>query len=128
MTMGVERSSDRAVVFARGDPDVFVVEVPEGKTLEFALTSRGLEEGYADFCIYFGDEHVLLHDGSLSFHCAPSTTREATDIATVTENGAGGFLVATHRAGRYFISINERGEADNQFPFSWDYTIEAKIE
>jgi hypothetical protein len=109
------------------DPDVFVVDAPEGKTLTFALTSRGLEEGYADFCLFYGDEQALLFDGSRWHDCAPEGTQRATDIATVTQDGRD-FVVATHRPGRYFLSIIQGGEADNQLPFSWDYTIVAHIQ
>ena len=108
------------------NPDVFVVAVEAGVSLEFSLEDRGLEN-CPSFQVHDPNELELLGQDPSS-DCLPDETRTV-EGASFEETGEGGYriVVSAELAGDYYLTIIEGSEADNIAPFGWDYRLTASL-
>ena len=108
----------------QGNPDVFRFGADPGQLLIFTLDSLG-EEDCAAFTVTGPDDTKLFADQH--FFCGnrvfdPPFAVEGAELNT----GLGGgyvLSVPADEAGDYFLTINELGEVDNFFDFSWLYRL-----
>jgi glycine cleavage system aminomethyltransferase T len=120
------------VVTARANQwnaDVFVFSSEEGRTIVFSMQSLGGED-CAAFTVT-GPEGEVLYQDSGSFCSSkgeyPAVKAEGVEFKAVEDSGYE-IIVPTSTAGNYYLRIYEQGQADNIFPFSWDYRLMATIE
>jgi len=119
------------VVIARANQwnaDVFVFS-SEGKgTIVFSMQSLGGED-CAAFTVT-GPNNVVLYQDSGSFCSSkgdyPAVIGEGVEFKKLEDSGYE-INVSANRAGTYYLQIYERSQADNIFPFSWDYRLTAKV-
>lgn len=117
----------------QGNPDVFSVEAPEGRTLVFLAESRGLENCPA-FTVTGPGGQALFED--VHSHCSrvAEEPRKAEGVEFHMRFGAGTsaeayeLRIPTAQPGRYLLTILEQGRADNVAAFSWDYRLTARVE
>ena len=112
----------------QGNLDVFSVESPAGRTLVFRLRSRGHED-CPEFTVLGPKETMVYedHEGSCTDPWK-AKTKAAGVSATGGRSSGYELRIAVKEAGKYFLRIRERGQADNPFAFSWDYGLTASIE
>jgi hypothetical protein len=115
----------------QNNPDVFAIDVPAGKTaLIFHLESVGLED-CAAFTVEGPDGQTLYDDGSFGGCERPaSPTIMVAGAALMRLSSPPGYelrIPAVH-AGRFLLTVDEQGQADNIFLFSWDYRLTARLE
>jgi len=108
----------------QGDPDVFRYTAGPGELLIFTLESLG-EEDCPAFIVTGPDDTELLADqhffcGDRSFD--PPFLVNGASLNTEME-GRYVLSVPTDAGGDYFLTINELGEVDNFFDFSWLYRL-----
>ncbi len=112
----------------QSNPDVFKIDVAENQTLTFELESLGLEE--CPKFILTGPNGVLYAD-ALPTSChrmvSPDIHEEDVDFEVIERFG---YRLRTKAkvAGIYYLTIIEGSQADNIFPFSWDYRLKAIVE
>ena len=108
----------------QGNTDVFTISAGPNETLAFALESLGEEDCAAfnvtgpDSVVLFADQHFFCGDRDFTSPFAV----EGAELATETQ---GGYVlsVPADAAGDYYLTINELGEVDNFFDFSWSYHL-----
>jgi len=110
----------------QGDPDVFRVSAGPARLLILTLESLG-EEDCAAFTVtgpdgteLFADQHHFCGDRGYE----PPVAVAGADLNTETE-GRHVLSVPAEVGGDYFLTINELGEVDNFFDFSWLYRLTA---
>ncbi len=108
----------------QGNPDVFRLAANPGELLIFTLESRG-EEDCAAFTVtgpgdteLFADQHSFCGDRSFDPPIAVDGAALNTGL-----DGAYVLSVPANETGDYFLTINELGEVDNFFDFSWLYRL-----
>jgi hypothetical protein len=117
----------------QGNPDVFSVEAPAGRTLIFLAESRGLEVCPA-FTVNGPGGEALFEDVHANCNRTAEEPRKAPGVEFHTRFGAGTsaeayeLRIPTAQPGRYLLTILEQGRADNLAPFSWDYRLTARVE
>lgn len=117
----------------QNNPDVFAADAPVGHTLVFEARSRGLEN-CPRFSLHGPGRELLYQDADFRCHLRSEKLFQAPGVELQlldAEGGVAGRYVLranTQREGRYFLTIVEQGEADNAFPFSWDYRLVATVE
>ena len=112
----------------QGNPDVFAVASTAGQTIVFDLTNLGGED-CAAFTVTAPDATVLYDDGNIT--CDPFRVPQIqVPGASLQRRGEAGYVlrVPAERQGTYFLTLTERGQADNIFTFSWDYRLVAGLE
>ena len=109
------------------NPDVFVVTVPAGSTsLMFDLDSRSDDEPCATFRVIHPSGRALWEEDEGSCpHGRPQRVGEVT--LTIPREGSYRITVPIDAPGDYSLRIDEQGQADNLFSFSWDYRLTALI-
>lgn len=111
----------------QGNVDVFAFKSEARRLIVFSLQSIGMED-CAAFTVTAPDGGILYQDSD-SF--CDKTRERAVRAAGVRFAKVKDFgyeiRVPAETAGTYFLSINERGRADNIYPFSWDYRIKADV-
>lgn len=111
------------------NPDVFSIQAPAGKTVVFSLTGKGREE-CPEFAVTGPDGKTLYQD-QRGFCGDPPLLAESNDggVAVSGKAGKGYELrVPAKAAGMYYLTVKERKQPDNTFPYSWDYALTAKVE
>ena len=110
------------------NPDVFSAEAPAGRTLVFRLRSLGHED-CPEFTL-LGPKETLVYEDQEGFCTDPWTTKTKAEGVTATGGRRSGyeFRIAVKEAGKYFLMIRERKQADNPLAFSWNYSLAAAIE
>lgn len=109
--------------------DVFFIEAPAGKTVSFKLRSRGHED-CPEFTVV-GPRQRTLYQDRHGFCGDPPLMAEtqAEGVSVSGKRGAGYELrVPAEEAGKYFLRIQERRQADNLFPYRWDFGLTALLE
>ena len=108
----------------QGNPDVFRLAADPGELLIFTLESLG-EEDCAAFTVNGPDDTELFADQH--FFCGDRGFDPpfAVDGAGLNTGLDGGYVlsVPADGTGDYFLTINELGEVDNFFDFSWLYRL-----
>ena len=111
------------------NPDTFAIEAPAGKTVVFKLRTRGHED-CPEFTVMGPKETTLYQDQH--GRCGDPALRAETQAKGVAVSGKKGsgyeLRVPAAEAGKYFLRIQERKQADNTFSYSWDYGLTAGIE
>jgi len=108
--------------------DVFVFN-SEGKgTIVFSMQSLGGED-CAAFTVTGPDSEILYQDSGR--FCSskgdyPAVKAKGVELIGVEDFGYE-INVPANKAGAYYLQIYERSQADNIFPFSWDYRLTATI-
>ncbi|UCH50729.1 MAG: hypothetical protein JSV54_06850, partial [Chloroflexota bacterium] len=99
------------------------------KTIVFSMQSLGGED-CAAFTVSGPNGEILYRDSG-SFCSSkgdyPAVKAEGVEFRMVEEFGYE-ISVPANVAGAYYLQIYERSQADNIFPFSWDYRLTATIE
>jgi hypothetical protein len=99
-------------IAVQDNPDYFRIDVPAGKRLVFRLENGNAgDSNGTDLRQVFGPDHEEIKAR------VAHLTRDCEEL-----------VVPRTRAGSYYIRIEERGEVDNQFPYSWPYKLSARIE
>ena len=120
--------SERLASVFQNSPDVFVLEAPAGKTLVSKLSSRGGED-CPEFTLLGPGEKTLYEDAE-GFCSDPWKARKK-DASVQASGGRGSgyeFRVGVKDAGKYYLRIQERRQADNMLGYSWDYALTAQVE
>ncbi|UCF34324.1 MAG: hypothetical protein JSV78_03280 [Phycisphaerales bacterium] len=111
-----------------GNPDVFAIDATAGQNISYRLEDRGLED-CAAFTVTGPGNVILYRDGH--FFCgrgpAPETIADGVTFNEVPDFGYE-LRVPAATAGTYFLTIEELGQADNLFKYSWDYRLTAVVE
>ncbi|MBU2572664.1 MAG: hypothetical protein KKH28_01120 [Elusimicrobia bacterium] len=111
------------------NPDVFSIEAPAGKTIIFKLSHRGHED-CPEFTVQ-GPNETTLYQEQHGFCGDPPWMAEtqAKGVLVSGKRGSGYELrIPAGEAGKYYLRIQERKQADNLFSYSWDYSLTALIE
>ncbi len=108
--------------------DVFVFSSEGKETIIFSIESLGGED-CAAFTITGPNDEILYQDsGNL---CSSKGDYPAVKAEGVQFRGVEDFgyeiNVPANIAGAYYLQIQERSQADNIFPFSWDYRLTVSI-
>lgn len=108
----------------QGNTDVFRFAAGPGELLIFTLESLG-EDDCAAFTVTGPDDTELFADQH--FFCGDRGTEPpfAVDGAELNTGTQGRYVlsVPAEVGGDYFLAINELGEVDNFFDFSWLYSL-----
>ena len=114
----------------QGNPDVFAVTAGPEEIVVFAMESLGEEEAdCAAFTVTGPDETVLYQDRNT--YCGRYGTEPIVVEGAALEEVPGfGFELRVPAAsqGRYVLTVVEKGQVDNIFTFSWQYSITATVE
>ena len=112
----------------QGNLDVFAVDAAADQTILFRLESLGLED-CAKFTVTDPDGRTLYRDSGFTCERGPEPEVQAEGVTFTRVEGFGYELrIPAATAGTYLLTIDERGQADNIFAFSWDYRVTATVE
>jgi hypothetical protein len=123
------QSGNEALATAyQNNPDVFSIEVPAGGTLVFKLSSRGHED-CPEFVVLGPKEDTLYQDEEGLCTDPWKAKVQKPGVSASGGRGAGyEFRISAKEAGKYYLRIQERRQADNLFGYSWDYSLTASLE
>lgn len=112
----------------QGNLDLFAVEAAADQTILFRLESLGLED-CAKFTVSDPAGQTLYRDSGSTCDRGPEPDVQAEGVTFTRVEGFGYELrIPAATAGTYLLTIDERGQADNIFAFSWDYRVTATVE
>lgn len=113
----------------QGNADFFVVDAPEGRSIEFSIENRGLED-CAAFTVTGPAGEVLYRDAGQLCGRSSANPPETTPGVELVGGGSQGYRLRlpSGPGGRYYLEIVELGRADNEASFSWDYRVSVKFE
>ena len=109
-------------------PDVFAFSAGPGQTIVFTLEDRG-EDDCAAFTVAAPDGSALYQDTN-RFCGRDFSTPITAPGASLQSPPGGGYILRIPAAmqGRYLLTVDERGQADNVIDFRWLYRLTATIE
>ncbi len=107
----------------QGDPDVYKIAARRGQSLHFKLQSRGLEE-CPGFRLEDPRNQVLFKTQARCRRVGHQAPEKAAGVTWQTGADFGYRLSTTAEIdGFYYLIILEGSDADNLFPYSWDYRL-----
>lgn len=111
------------------NPDIFSIEAPAGKTAVFRLRPIAHED-CPQFTVMGPGEKTLYQDKQAFCGAPPWMAQTKADgvVVSGTKGSVYELRVPAAEAGRYFLKVQERKQADNVFSFSLDYSLTAHIE
>jgi hypothetical protein len=122
-------AADQAVTARanQNNDDYFAIDVAAGQKIIFRLQSLGLEDRPV-FTVFSPVKEVLYKDRD--DFSGPRQTESHTEGVTSEDIKDFGYelRIPAKISGTYYLLIRERPQADNIFPFSWDYRLIATIE
>ena len=111
----------------QGNPDVFAIQAAAGQTIVLRLESKGNED-CAAFQVTAPSGTVVYEDKGATCTSLERAQPTASASLTVVQGFGYELRVTAAETGLYDLTINELGQADNVFPFSWDYRLTATLE
>ncbi len=112
----------------QGNLDVFAIDAAADPTILLRLESLGLED-CAKFTVTDPGGRTLYRDSGFTCERGPEPQVQAEGVTFTRVEGFGYELrIPATTAGTYLLTIDEHGQADNIFPFSWDYRVTATVE
>lgn len=117
----------RAIQF---NPDVFVTPLQggQGQLLNYLFESLGGDEECMGFTVTAPDGTNLYEDTNFTCAKGPQDTIRVPGANLVFTRDIGYSLVVPATAtGNYFLTIEQKPQADNVFPFFTDYRINAHV-
>ena len=112
----------------QGDPDVFLVSLEASSTVIFKVaTVADDNKGRLSFTVT--DADGFLFEGRPE-NCRVARSSENAGVTLSPEAVANAcyLRLSVSKAGTYYLTLIDRGEADNIFPTHWDYQVEAELE